>query len=54
MTQERALQILINTAHLAQKGGLLNLDDAVVVREAILMFTKKEETPVGPKKEGKK
>lgn len=35
MTSEQAIDILIQVAHLAQKGGLLQLNDAVAVAQAI-------------------
>lgn len=38
MTQNEALKILVDTAVLAQKTGALTLDEAVVVRDAILVF----------------
>lgn len=44
MNKEQSIDVLIQTAHLAQKGGLLQLNDAVVVAQAIsLLSTKKEE-----------
>lgn len=43
MTQEQALQILIQTAVVAQKAGALSLDDAVQVRTAIGVFQKAAE-----------
>ncbi len=52
MTQEQALNILIQTAHLAQAKGALLLKDATVVAEAIELFTKKpEEVVPGPSEE---
>lgn len=35
MTADKALEILVQIAHLAQKGGLLNLEEAVVAYQAI-------------------
>ena len=35
MTQKQAIDILVQTAKLAQKGGILTLEDAAVVLEAI-------------------
>ena len=43
MEQQQAINILIEVAHLAQKGGLLQLQDAVVVAKAIETLTPKEE-----------
>lgn len=38
MNQDQAIQILTNVALLAQSKGILSLDDAAVVREAINIF----------------
>jgi hypothetical protein len=35
MKNEQAINVLIQVAHLAQKGGLLQLNDAVAVAQAI-------------------
>lgn len=35
MDNKQAIDILIQVAHLAQKGGLLQLNDAVAVAQAI-------------------
>ena len=43
MEQQQAIQILVEVANLAQKGGLLQLQDAVVVANAIEVLTPKEE-----------
>ena len=43
MEQQQAINVLIEVAHLAQKGGLLQLQDAVVVAKAIETLTPKEE-----------
>lgn len=43
MEQQQAIQILVQVANLAQKGGLLQLQDAVVVAKAIETLTPKEE-----------
>lgn len=43
MEQQQAIQILVQVANLAQKGGLLQLQDAVVVAKAIEILTPKEE-----------
>lgn len=44
MDTTQALNILINTAVLAQKAGALSLDDAVNVRNAIGVFQKQSES----------
>lgn len=43
MEQQQAIQILVQVANLAQKGGLLQLQDAVMVAKAIETLTPKEE-----------
>jgi hypothetical protein len=43
MQTNQAIEILIQVAHLAQKGGLLQLQDAVAVAQAINVLTPKEE-----------
>jgi hypothetical protein len=43
METNQAIEILIQVAHLAQKGGLLQLNDAVAVAQAINVLTPKEE-----------
>ena len=43
METNQAIEILVQAAHLAQKGGLLQLQDAVVVSKAIEVLTPKEE-----------
>lgn len=43
MENKQAIEILIQVAHLAQKGGLLQLNDAVAVAQAIDVLTPKEE-----------
>jgi hypothetical protein len=43
METKQAIEILIQVAHLAQKGGLLQLQDAVAVAQAINVLTPKEE-----------
>lgn len=44
MTHEQAIQVLIQVAHLAQRGGVLQLNDAVAVAQAIsLLAPAKEE-----------
>jgi hypothetical protein len=43
METNQAIEILIQVAHLAQKGGLLKLNDAVAVAQAINVLNPKEE-----------
>ena len=43
MEKEKAIEVLIQVANLAQKGGLLTLQDAVVVAQAIEMLTPKQD-----------
>mgnify|MGYP000535922536 CR=1 FL=1 len=43
METKQAIEILIQVAHLAQKGGLLQLQDAVAVAQAISVLAPKEE-----------
>lgn len=43
MSQEQAIEVLVQVANLAQKGGLLQLQDAVVVANAIEVLTPKKE-----------
>jgi len=45
MTQDQALNILVQVAHSAQKGGVLTLDEASVVLQAVKTFTDKKEEP---------
>jgi flagellar motor component MotA len=46
MTQEQAIEILVQVARLAQKGGLLSLEDANAVLAAIQAVTPKKEEEV--------
>ena len=43
METKQAIEILVQVAHLAQKGGLLQLQDAVAVAQAIKALEPKEE-----------
>lgn len=43
METNQAIEILVQVAHLAQKGGLLQLQDAVAVAQAINALSPKEE-----------
>jgi hypothetical protein len=43
METKQAIEILVQVAHLAQKGGLLQLADAVYVAQAIETLAPKEE-----------
>ena len=55
MTQEQALQILIQTAQIAVERGGFKLADAKAIGEAVEVFLpKKEEAPVEDVKKGKK
>lgn len=56
MTQEQALQVLVNVAEVACTKGLFNLTEAKAVAEAVQVFTTpvkevaKEEVPEKPSK----
>lgn len=43
METNQAIEVLVQVANLAQKGGLLQLQDAVVVANAIEVLTSKKE-----------
>lgn len=43
MEQQNAIQILVQVALLAQSKGVLSLEEAVIVKQAIDVFVKKEE-----------
>ncbi len=43
METKKAIEILVQVAHLAQKGGLLQLADAVYVAQAIETLMPKKE-----------
>jgi flagellar motor component MotA len=43
MTKEEALKIFIEVAKIAQKGGLLALEDSVTILKAIEVLTEKKE-----------
>jgi hypothetical protein len=43
MTKEDAVKIFIEVAKLAQKGGLLALEDSVTILKAIEVLTEKKE-----------
>jgi len=43
METKQAIEILVQVAHLAQKGGLLQLADAAAVVEAIKAVAPKED-----------
>lgn len=42
MDNQQAIEILIQVAHLAQKNGLLQLQEAVAVAQAIEVLKQKE------------
>jgi flagellar motor component MotA len=43
MTKEEAVKIFIEVAKLAQKGGLLALEDSVTILRAIEVLTEKKD-----------
>lgn len=43
MTNEQSIGVLIQVAHLAQKAGVLSLQDAVAVAQAINVLTPAKE-----------
>ena len=43
METNQAIEILVQVAHLAQKGGLLRLKEAVLVLQAIELLTPNKE-----------
>lgn len=43
MEQNQALEVLVQVAQLAQSKGILSLKDAVVVAQAVEVFTKEED-----------
>lgn len=43
MNKEQAIEVLVQVARIAQKGGLLSLEDANAVLAAIQAVTPKEE-----------
>jgi len=43
MENQKAIEVLIQCAQLAQKGGLLSLQDAVIVAQAIETLTPKKD-----------
>ena len=43
MEQSQAIEILLQVAQLAQKGGLLSLQDATIVAKAVEVLTPKKE-----------
>ncbi len=43
MENKQAIEVLVQVALLAQKGGLLQLQDAVLVAKAIEVLTPKQE-----------
>lgn len=46
MSQEQAIEILVEVARIAQRGGLLSLEDANAVLSAIQVVTPKKEEKV--------
>lgn len=51
METKQAIEILVQVAHIAQKGGLLQLADAVAIAQAINILVPKEEEITEVKKE---
>lgn len=53
MTQQEALTILVQTAEFAQSKGILTLNNAVIIAEAVKVFQQpeKEQPPVGETKD---
>lgn len=43
LNQNQALEVLVKTALLAQSKGILSLEDAVIVKQAIDVFVKQTE-----------
>lgn len=43
MEQSQAIEILLQVAQMAQKGGLLSLQDATIVAKAVEVLTPKKE-----------
>lgn len=43
MQKEQAIQVLIQVAHIAQKAGALQLNDAVAVAQAISLLSPAKE-----------
>jgi len=43
MEQAQAIEVLVQVAQMAQKGGLLSLKDATVVAQAVEVLTPKQE-----------
>lgn len=46
MDQQQAINVLINVANLAQSKGILNLNDAVVVSQAIGALAPQQDEPL--------
>lgn len=53
MDQQNAIQILVQVAILAQSKGVLTLDEAVVVKQAIDVFVTKEQSAETTEEESK-
>ena len=53
MTQEQALQALVNAAAIAQKRGAYSLEEASAIHHAVLTLTKPQPAEE-PKKDKKK
>lgn len=46
METKQAIEILIQVAHLAQKSGVLQLSEAVIVAQAIETLTQKKDEEI--------
>lgn len=44
MNQAKAIKILIKAAHISQKKGVFNLEEAVTIHKAISVFMAKNES----------
>jgi hypothetical protein len=54
MTQQEALQALINAVKVAQQRGAYNLEEASVVHSAVAVFTTPAPTPEEPVEKSEK
>jgi len=50
MTNKEAINLLVQVAHLAQERGLLKLNDAVVLAQAISVLQKEEKDSASAEK----
>lgn len=47
MTKEQAIDILVQVANMAQKSGVLSMQDSATTLQAIIILTKKDDTKNG-------